>query len=411
MADEDYESEESSGGTYTETSEKGWGERLGESIKGVATGGILVIASFILLFKNEGCAVKQAQALSEGASQVISVMIDKVDSSNEGKLVHVSGEASTSETLTDNLGFSANAFKISRKVEMYQWTESKKEKKEKKMGGKEQTITTYEYKKDWSSSENNSGNFNQNGKKAFEKKSSVSINNPSMVYKSGEPSYAKQATLGAFTLSDSIIKSTGSETKVNLTNEDLAKMSPEIKGKATINDGSLYVGKDPANPAVGDLKISYSKTEPKQTISIVSRQTGSSFTPFPTSTNSVELVSAGKKDAKEMFKAAEEANSMMTWIYRLVGFIAMAIGISMIFKPLETLGDVLPLLGDLLGLGINIFSAIIAFVLSFITIAIAWFFYRPILSIILIVIAVGAIFGFKYYKKMQAEKNPAPAKA
>ena len=410
MADDDNESE-SSGGTYTETSEQSWGSRLGESIKSVGVGAVIVIGSFVLLFKNEGCAVAQAQALSEGASQVISVMVDKVDSANEGKLVHVSGEAVTPDILSDNLGFSANAFKISRKVEMYQWNENKKEKKTKKAGGKEITETTYEYKKDWGSSLSNSDNFNKNGKKDYEKKNGVSISNPGMPYTSGEPSYAKQATLGAFSLSDSIIKSVGSETKVGLTDTDLAKMSPEIKGKAKVTDGTLYVGKDSASPQVGDTKISYSKIEPKQTISIVSRQTRNSFTPFPTKTNPVELVSAGIKDANEMFKAAEAANAMMTWILRLVGFIAMAVGISMIFKPLVTLADVLPLLGDLLGLGINFFSAIIAFVLSFITIAIAWFFYRPILSIVLILIAVGAVVGFKYYKKMQAEKNPAPAKA
>jgi len=409
MADEDYESE---GGSYTETSEKGWGERLGESIKGVAVGGILVIASIVLLFKNEGCAVKTAEGLKEVAGLVVTIQPDKVDSANEGKPVNVSGEAATTETLTDNLGFSANAFKISKNVEMYQWTESKKEKKEKKMGGKEQTTTTYDYKKEWSSSAYNSDNFNKEGKKRVEKKEGVSISNPAMAYTSGEPLYAKQATLGAFTLPESIIKRIGSETKVALTNEDLAKLSPEIKGKAKIKDGGLYIGKDPASPQVGDLKISFSKIEPKATITIRAKQTGSSFTPFTTKAGTtIEEVTMGIKTAQEMDQSAKDSNATMTWILRLVGFVAMAIGISMIFKPLETLGDVLPLLGDLLGLGINIFSGILAFVISFITIAIAWFFYRPILSLILIAIAVGAVFGFKYYKKMQAEKNPQPAKA
>ncbi|NUM42359.1 MAG: hypothetical protein HUU45_12100 [Leptospiraceae bacterium] len=233
-----------------------------------------------------------------------------------------------------------------------------------------------------------------------------------MAYTSGDPIYAKTASLGAFKLNESIIKRIGSEAKVNLTNEDLAKMSPEIKGKAKILDGLIFIGKDSGNAQVGDLKISFSKIEPKATITIRAKQTGNSFSSFVTKNGtSIEEVSMGVKTAQEMDQSAQDSNTFRTWALRVIGFIAMAIGISMIFKPLQTMGDVLPILGDLLGLGINIFSGIVAFVISFITIAIAWFFYRPLLSIGLIVVAAAIVVGFKYYKKTQADKNTQPAKA
>ena len=81
----------------------------------------------------------------------------------------------------------------------------------------------------------------------------------------------------------------------------------------------------------------------------------------------------------------------MTWILRLVGWLMMTIGLSMLFKPLSTLLDVLPILGSIMSFGTGLASAIAAFALSLVTIAIAWFFYRPVLSLILIGVVVGVV--------------------
>jgi hypothetical protein len=91
----------------TEVTEKSWGSRIMDSIKGVAIGALLFIASFPVLWMNEGCAVRTARGLEEGAGNVISVSADTVETANNGKLVHLSGEAKTDEVLKTQFSTSA----------------------------------------------------------------------------------------------------------------------------------------------------------------------------------------------------------------------------------------------------------------------------------------------------------------
>src|SRR3990172_9066084 len=110
--------------SYTEISRKSWGSRLQESIKSVLFGIVLFVAAFPVLFWNEGRAVRRAKSLEEGASVVITVPADSVDTANERKLVHMTGETTTTETLSDpDFGISASVIKLERRVQMYQWEE------------------------------------------------------------------------------------------------------------------------------------------------------------------------------------------------------------------------------------------------------------------------------------------------
>ena len=113
--------------TFTEVTTKGWGSRIGKSIKGVLFGLVLIVASVIGLFWNEGRAVQTAKSLAEGAGLVIDVDAARVDPANEGKLVHVSGEMKAGVQPRDpEFAVTADGLRLVRKVEMYQWKEEKK---------------------------------------------------------------------------------------------------------------------------------------------------------------------------------------------------------------------------------------------------------------------------------------------
>lgn len=134
--------------TYTEVTRRSWGSKLGGSIKGIFGGLVIAAIGVVLLWWNEGQAVTTARSLKEGARDVVSVLAERVDAGNEGKPIHTSGEATTSETLVDPVcGVQVQAIALRRKVEMYQWQESSRSETRKKLGGGEETVTTYTYER------------------------------------------------------------------------------------------------------------------------------------------------------------------------------------------------------------------------------------------------------------------------
>ena len=91
---------------------------------------------------------------------------------------------------------------------------------------------------------------------------------------------------------------------------------------------------------------------------------------------------------------------MLTWLLRLGGFLLMFLGLSTILKPLSVFADVLPILGDIVGIGTGIVAGLVALVCSLATIAIAWLFYRPLIGIALLVVA-----GFFVWKLRQKKSK------
>ena len=128
----------------TETTTIGWGSRLGSSLKGILFGLAFFIAGFPLLFWNEGRAVADTKTNEEGAASVVEASAGEVDPSQEGKLVHVVGEATTQDVLSDGeYGVSATAIRLTREVEMYQWVEHSETHEEKKLGYSNVRVLTH----------------------------------------------------------------------------------------------------------------------------------------------------------------------------------------------------------------------------------------------------------------------------
>jgi hypothetical protein len=70
--------------------------------------------------------------------------------------------------------------------------------------------------------------------------------------------------------------------------------------------------------------------------------------------------------------------------------------------------DVVPLVGSMLEMGLGLVSGILAFGLSFLTISIAWIFYRPLIGIPLLILALAALIGgFVLAQKKRAARRAA----
>jgi hypothetical protein len=367
---------------FTETSSQSWFSRIGESIKSVLIGLLMFVVSFPLLFWNEGRAVRTARSLTEGSGSVVSVPADAVDPSHEGKLVHVTGPVTTSGPAADpELGVEANGLKLVRKVEMYQWIESQKTETHKKLGGGEEKVTTYDYKRDWSTDVIDSTAF----------KHPEGHENPGAFPVEPQTFVASDPKVGAFTLAPEQIGQLDNGKDLPVAEDALANLPEELGDKAKISSGAFYLGNDPAAPALGDTRISYQIVAPA-VVSVIGAQTGQTFAPWQAEAgDAIFLVDEGPHAAAEMFQAAQSANATMTWILRAVGFFLMFLGLVLVFKPISVFADVVPLFGTMLGAGLGIFSFLIALFLSLVTIAVAWIAVRPVLAITLLALALGGL--------------------
>ena len=379
----------------TEVTSTSWFGRIGDSIKSFIFGLGIFVGSFFLLFWNEGRAVRTEKGLNEGQGVVVTVPADRVNPANNQKLVHLTGKAVTTETLADpDFLISANAIKLRRSVEMYQWEEKKETSTRKKVGGGEERTTTYSYNKTWSDRPIDSESF---------KESAEHQNPKSMPFDSREAK-AEKVTLGAFTLTPSLLEKMSDYEPIALTDQQLAALPAELKSKLKVHNNTFYAGADPAAPQIGDTRVAFSAVNPAD-VSVVSKQIGSSFEPYRASTGiDINMLRRGVFSAKAMFEAALRDNAIMTWVLRGIGFFLMFLGLAMFFRPISVLGDVLPFVGSMLAFGTGLFAFVISIVLSVGTIGVAWVVYRPVLGIALLAVAIGVLvmFAMRGKKKVAA---------
>jgi hypothetical protein len=382
--------------TFRVASSENWFSRLGKSIGGVVVGIVLVPVAIVVLFWNEGRAVHEAKAIAFGRGSVVSIAEPKVDPANEGKLVHLTGQATTDETLTDDeFGISVNALKLRRGVEVYQWSEDKEEKEEKELGGGTKTVTTYTYEKVWSEKPIPSSEFAV--PEGHE-------NNVPMKYAETSDT-AEKVTVGEFTLNSNLVDKVGNFTLYPLS-RDLFDAVPETaKEGLLLNGQELYYGGDPADPQIGDLKIRWTVVAPGP-VSVISEQVRDTFRPFKTPTGEIEYLRTGTHTAEAMFDMAQAESNTFTWITRGVGLVLMVVGFSMVLYPLQVLADVIPMVGSIVGAGAFVIALALSGVLSLGTIAVAWVFFRPLLGILLLVAAAALLVGVVM---LMRRRKPQPA--
>lgn len=437
---------------YTETTTRSYGSRVKNSFSGMLFGFVIFIAGTVLLWWNEGNAVKTDKMLNEAQGVCVDMEdVSKVNPEFEGKMVHATAEAVTKDSIDfAAFGVGANAIALSKSVKYYQWVEHKKEQRKDKIGGGEEIITTFTYTKEWVNKPVDSNKFR-------DPEYTNRFNTP-VITTENEKIYASTVTFGAYTLPESMVQSiSGSspaypqptdemlkewdqsikiyraqnnlrlyEEKVDVdaqtmkniaaqadsAKSDSAKVdsakvetpatvepAPELNNKyeATyvhVVDNQLYFGYNPAVPEIGDVIITFDKVD-QGTISILAMVEGSSFKKF-TAKNGKSLltVSRGEVSMDQMFQNQHDANTMWTWVLRILGVMLVIGGLKGIFGILTTLLKVLPFLASIMNFGVGLICSVVGFVWSLLVIALAWLFYRPIIGIIILALAGGLIFFY-----------------
>jgi hypothetical protein len=400
---------------YTEVTRTGYGDRLKKALGGVVGGLVVFIGGTALLFWNEGNFVKTKKALDEAQGAVVPVeQVTTLDPALEGKLIHASARAETQDVLEDaEFGVKQTAIQLRRSVEYYQWTEDSSTETRDRMGGGQERVTTYTYKKEWCAKPVDSGAFHDPDYK-----------NRNTVWMSfdEQTSYAKNVSFGAYTLPPFFVRSIGWAENANVNpapeqiqawaknmfahprfprSQNVTNAPPPIH----VGGNTVYFGRSSGAPEIGDVRVSFTWVLPHE-VSIIGKVFGKTFVEFVAKNGkSVSRLDDGVRSAEEMFASAAKENAMLTWILRLVGVLCVCFGLKSIFGILEAVAKVIPILGDIVGAGVGLVCTLVGLAWSFLWISIAWLAYRPLIGIPLLVASVGCVV---WLKKKTKTKGPEP---
>ena len=366
--------------TLTQVSHQSYGRRMRESCRGLVLGPVLIAAAIALLVWNEGKTVTSHRSLQEALEATHNLPSpDQVDPKFEGSLVHAVGLAQTETPLQDAVfGVQSDTkfLKLKRQVEMFQWVESHHSKTETNSGGGSTTHKVYTYGKDWSNRPIDSSQFQK----------TQGHENPQDLPFPNQLLAADPILFGGFTLNDEILKlfqwwvDFPEKLSVeNIPNETLRKDTQPLP-----NNRGFYLGTDPANPDVGDTRVTFAVVQP-QTVSILAQQMKDTFCRYQTrSGDAILLVESGTHSAAEMYAHAHSQVTFFAWMGRLGGLVLFYCGLLVLVQPLVTVVDVVPWVGPALGNALEgITSCLlfpIALLLSLVVIALAWISYRPVVA-------------------------------
>ena len=352
----------------------------GNSIVG---GLIILILGICLLWWNEGNNVKNLQSVSEGLKNYTDIKSSKINDKYDGKLVATHGKLTVTGNISDDeFGVTSSSAALYRKVEMYQWVED---------CDSDDNCT---YKKEWSEDLIDSSNFSKEG-----------YTNPDTKLYESEKFLSDSVMIGAFTLPEKLIDKLSTEKKI----KDLSEETATSHG-LTLTSNNFYTNVKEGAPEVGNIRISFYENNTK-IVSILAEQSDDTFKIYKTKKGKdLYRIYEDNYDGGDMLAMIAKQNNFMKWLWRIVGILAIIIGISSLFTPITNLIGKVPILGSIVNGTTGVVSFVLGISISLIVIAIAWFRFRPLLSIVLIIIVVLLIIGFKVYYKNKAIEDKSNIK-
>ncbi|CAL8338537.1 unnamed protein product [Merluccius merluccius] len=358
---------------------------MGGTVLGIG----LFFASFYVLFTNEGRALQTASSLEEGLSLVVSLNpFSGIDYQNNDHLVHLSTKLRTLQPLHDpNYRVVVQAVQLKRQVEMYQWVEHQ-ESRDYQENGETKTETTYTYNTEWKSDLISSRHFDKE----------IGHENPSAMAVESVTVTAPDVRVGPFVLSKGLVEQINNFQTLRLS--DFPPLG--LDSFLTIHEDYFYHTPNPRRPEVGDVRVSFSYAGlsgegsypgPAETVSVVAMQSGVNLKSFKTRAgDKLEILYLEELSAQEVFEKEHQYNAMKTWGLRAAGWALMFIGISLTTRILYTLVDWLPIVRELVSLGLKLFAFCVSCSLSLLIIASGWLFYRPLVALGLVAVALIPLF-------------------
>ena len=359
-------------------------KKKGGLFAGVLVGLLMVIIGTVMLWWNEGNNVRNIKTTDEIEKTVVEINPNDNPADYEGKLVAVGGKFTVEDvSLSDTtFGVEQHTAALSRVVEIYQWEEE---------SHSDDDGTTYTYKKVWHEGLIDSSDYHRSG-----------YDNPTSVAYESESVFAEDVILGKFHLSSTQIKQMDAEKSIAASE---AKKVPE---KYSVIGNYVTNSADLDNPQIGDVRISWKYNGWKE-VSVISQVAGTTFVGWTSAVGKkVNWVTEGTKTSAEMIEDMRTQDKIMKWLLRLVGFMLIFIGYMSFASPLTKLVGYIPILGNVVNFMFGAMIFLLSLVQSLLVIIIAWFRFRPLLSIALLgIVAVCAVLFFMLKKKQAANAPQA----
>lgn len=384
---------------FTETTQVGFFARLKNALKGIGLGISFIGIAVYFLFWNEGNSVRTARALAEGAGQVVSVDSTSINPNNEEKLVHVNGPLALDAPLQDAaLSVTANGqtVRLERVVEQFSWIEEKRSTTDTKVGGSQEKTTEYTYRMDWTDAPVSGVDF----------RVSEGHMNPPMQIRS-KVIRQPGGRIGAFSVNDEI-SDLGGSAPLLLSDDEARAIAQSLSSArpAKLVAGKVIFSDDVATPQLGDLRIGYAASDIAQA-SVVGVQRDGNLVPFTAQNGRrIYLVEDGLKSAEEMFQTAEATNRFKTWMLRFGLMVLLFLGFKAVFSVVDVMASILPFLGWITSSITSLISLALALVVGGGTMAIAWFYFRPLLSLSIIAVALIGAGIAAYLARKSAKAAP-----
>jgi hypothetical protein len=375
---------------FTKKSKQGWGSRLGSSLSGMLIGVLLFFGSFGVIFWNEGKV-----DLSKIADDAVSISSETVEQNEDlqGELVSVSGILSTDETLGDGLYLREdNYLAVKRIVEVYAWTEKTSTTSETKLGGSVESETTYSYETEWTRNPADSSTF----------EFPADHQNPSEKPLEDVDRTASSGNIGAYVVDVANmqlpayqqVSLDGSNTQFSIdSTAELASSQYIFNGFGTLSD-----------PEIGDVRISYEVVPSGNNVTVFGALNGNKIETFRDKDNNT-VYRAFASDASSAVATLHGEYKTSLWIFRVVGFLMMWIGLGMILGPLSVFLDVVPFLGNVSRSVVGIATFLVSAVLTIVAIIISKIFHSWIALLVLAIVGAAAVY---WYLNQKGKKEARP---
>lgn len=314
----------------------------------------------------ESTELARVRSLKEGANDATEVGLDMVKPELEGKLVHVAGSLEAHDPLRDdNLGIAVPGLRLHRTVEMFQWEEHEEEVAQAGTNDKQKVKS---YVKKWSPDLIPSRKFEPGHE------------NPA------EPPFvervltAERASIGPYLLNTEGISLLSNFEPLTPTQEMLDHAPRDVKSRLKLAGQSLYLGRDPGMPEIGDCRIAFQLVKP-QAVSVLAEQHGSELVSHKTRAGGkVFVVQPGNGSAQSLLEAADLGTSVNTWMARAAALVLAGFAFTTWLAIFAAGARSAPRVGRYVMPGLALLGTSIAAVTAGVAVGSAWINERPIVG-------------------------------